>query len=76
MLSPQYQKLVPRTQSEVTVKQYFKSLIDYHPVYGSLNQTSTILIFLGKYLLGLRKKRLQKLTSLSVCLSDKSFFLS
>ena len=33
MLSPQYQKLVPRTQSEVTVKQYFKSLIDYHPVY-------------------------------------------
>ena len=30
MLSPQYQKLVPRTQSEVTVKQYL--LFDYHPV--------------------------------------------
>ena len=37
MLSPQYQKLVPRTQSEVTVKQYLKSLIDYHlyTLYGS-----------------------------------------
>ena len=32
MLSPQYQKLVRRTQNEVTVKQYFISLIDCHPV--------------------------------------------
>ena len=43
LVSPQYAYKVIRAQNEVTVKPYFKSPIDYHPVYP-MNDTCVLCV--------------------------------